>query len=66
MQGSRKLIVAVLYILCVTGIGIAVLITKHDSLIGASAFATGMATGITAFIWGNRGEHAAKAQEPPK
>jgi F0F1-type ATP synthase assembly protein I len=66
MKGSRKFAVIVLYIFAVTAIALAVVFKRYDSLMGVGAYAGGLATGVTAFMWGNRAEHAVKKPEGEK
>ncbi len=65
MPGWRKFVVVVLYILAVTLIAFAVVHYRYDSLIGVGAYASGLATGVGAFMWGNAQEHKAKSGTPP-
>lgn len=66
MRGSRKFLVVILYVLSVTFIAFAVVFWKYDTLAGVGAYALGMATGVGAFMWGNREEHKAKSGETPQ
>lgn len=59
MRGMRKLLLGVFYLTGMMGIGSMVAYRAPEHLAAMGLFASGVATGVAAIVWGNIREHQA-------
>jgi hypothetical protein len=64
MKGVRKLLLGFVYLGGMIAVGVIVAMHHPENLVGVGGYATGVATGVTAIVWGNIKEHQAAASGP--
>lgn len=61
MQGNRKLVVILVYLVGIFVVAGMIVVTGKESLLGLTGLAGGVASGLWTFMWGNAKEHQAKS-----
>jgi hypothetical protein len=65
MKNYRKLILGLVYLLCMTGIALYSIGTGHPVDLGMGSFAGGVAAGVGTLVWGYNKEHEFEQKTPP-